>query len=74
MLFKKYLYYWLLLIHNHKKQKDSLEARTELAILRTCVENQATLEPILLYRAPKCKQTKEQCSKDCLRTHIFFFL
>ena len=34
--------------------------------LRSYVENQAILEPILLYRASKCKQTKEQSSKDCL--------
>ena len=53
---------------------DSLETRVELAILRTYVENQAILEPILLYRASKCKQTKEQGSKDCLWTHIFTFL
>ena len=38
----------------------SLEAQTKLAVLRTCVEKQAILEPILLYRALKCKQTKEQ--------------
>ena len=57
--------------HSHKKQKDSLETRTELAVLRTYVENQAILEPILLYRASKCKETKEQGSEDCLRTHFF---
>ena len=34
--------------------------RSELAVLRTNAENQATLEPILLYRGSKCKQTKEQ--------------
>ena len=50
--------------HSHKKQKDSLETRTELAVLRTYVENQAI--PILLCRASKCKQTKEQGSDDCL--------
>ena len=43
---------------------DSLETRAKLAVLRTYVENQAILEPILLYRASKCKQTKEQGSKD----------
>ena len=52
----------------------SLETRAEPAILRTYVENQAILEPILLYRASKCKQTKEQGSEDCLWTHIFTFL
>ena len=44
----------------------SLETRAEPAVLRTYVENQAILEPILLYRASKCKQTKEQGSEDCL--------
>ena len=53
---------------------DSLETQAELAILRTYVGNQAILEPILLYQASKCKQTKEQDSKDCLWTHIFTFL
>ena len=38
---------------------DSRETRAELAVLRTSVENQAILETILLYRASKCKQTKE---------------
>ena len=52
----------------------SLETRAEPAVLRTYVENQAILEPILLYRASKCKQTKEQGSEDCLWTHIFTFL
>ena len=40
----------------------SLKTRAELAVLRTYFENQAILEPILLYRASKCKQTKEQGS------------
>ena len=39
---------------------DSLETWAELAVLPTYVENQAILEPILLYRASKCKQTKGQ--------------
>ena len=37
----------------------SLETQTELAALRNYAENQAMLEPILLYRASECKQTKE---------------
>ena len=41
--------------HSHKKQKDSLETPAELAVLRTYLENQAILEPILLYRASKFK-------------------
>ena len=45
---------------------DSLETWAELAVLHTYVENQAILEPILFYRASKCKQTKEQRSEDCL--------
>ena len=43
----------------------SLETRAEPAVLRTYVENQAILEPIL-YWASKCKQTKEQVSEDGL--------
>ena len=53
---------------------DTLETRAELAALRTYVEKQAILEPILLYRTSKCKQTKEQGSEDCLWTHVFTFL
>ena len=49
---------------------DSLETRAKPAVLH----NQAILEPIFLYRASKCKQTKEQDSEDCLWTHIFTFL
>ena len=30
--------------YNHKKRKDSLETQTELAVVRTYVENQAILE------------------------------
>ena len=60
--------------HSHKKQKDGRETRAGLAVLRSYVENQAILEPILLYRVSKCKQTKEQGSEDCLWTHIFTFL
>ena len=54
--------------------RNSLETRAELAALSSYVENQAMLEPILLYRASKCKQTKEQGSGDCSWTHIFTFL
>ena len=49
-----------LLRRSHKKRKDSLETRAELAILRNYVQSQAILEPILLYRASKCKQTARQ--------------
>ena len=57
----------------YSQETNSLETRIELAVPRTYIENQAILEPIL-YRASKCKQTKEQDSKDCLWTHIFTFL
>ena len=42
--------------------------------LRTYVENQAMLEPILLYRASKCKQIKEYGSEDCLSVYGLIFL
>ena len=50
-----------------------METRTELAVLGTYVENQVILEPILLYRTSKCKQTKEKGSENCLWIHIFIF-
>ena len=53
-------------ITSYSQETDSLETRAEPAVLRTYVENQAILEPILLYRASKYKQTKEQGSEDCL--------
>ena len=46
--------------HSHKERNDSLGKQAELAVLRVFVENQATIELILIYRASKCKQTKEQ--------------
>ena len=36
---------------SRKKRNNSLETQAELAVLRTYVENQAVLGPILLYRA-----------------------
>ena len=60
--------------HSHKKRKDSLETRAELAVLRSHIEKQAILEPILLYRASKCKQTKVHGNEDCLWTYIFTIL
>ena len=56
------------------QEMHSLVTQAKLAVLRTYVENQAILEPVLLYRTSKCKQTKEQGSEDCLWTHIFTFL
>ena len=63
----------LITCFHHSYKKQSLETRAELVVLRTYVENKAILEPILLYWASKCKQTKEQGSEDCLWTHIFTF-
>ena len=60
--------------NSHKERKDSLETQAKLAVLRTYIENKAMLEPILLYLASKCKETKGQGDKDCLWTHIFTFL
>ena len=37
----------------------SLEPRAERAVLSAYVENQAILEPVLLYRASKYKETKK---------------
>ena len=44
--------------HSKKTRKDSLETRAERAVLHDFVENQAILEPTLLYRASEYKQTK----------------
>ena len=75
MTFNDGFSYTILLLHlNIVIRTYSLETRAEPAVLRTYVENQAILEPNLLYRASKCKQTKEQGSEDCLWTHIFTFL
>ena len=52
--FKKFEGIWS--AHTRKKREDILETRAELAVLPLFVENQAILEPILLYRASKCKQ------------------
>ena len=72
--FRLWKYMVVMFQHTHKKRKNSLETPPELAVLRTYVENQAMLEPILLYQASKCRQTKEQGSEDYLWTHIFTFL
>ena len=73
-MFKVNLLLLFLLLNLNIEETDSLETRAELAVLRTYVENQAILAPILLYRASICKQTKEQGSEGCLWTHIFTFL
>ena len=55
--FRTIFLFLVTMVNSHKKRKDSLETRAELAVLPTYAENQAILEPILLYRASKCKQT-----------------
>ena len=60
--------------HIHKKRKDSLETRAEPAVLCAYVEKQAFLEPILLYRASKCKQIQTQCSRTVYGPTFFPFL
>ena len=57
-----------MLDHSHKKRKDSMETRAKLAVLRSYVENQAILEPILLYLCygSKCKQTKKSRQQKLL--------
>ena len=66
LLFNSITTYLTLFNHSHKKRIVWKHGLVELAVLRTYVENQAILEPILLYRRSKCKQTKEQGSEDCL--------
>ena len=49
----------------------SLETRAEPAVLRTYVENQPILEPILLYRASKCKQTKRRVARTVYGSYFY---
>ena len=58
--------------HSHKKRKDTLELLGKLLVLCTDIENQAVLEPSLLYWASKCKQTKEQGSQDLLSAFLLY--
>ena len=39
--------------HSHKEQNDSLGKQAELPALCAYFENQATIEPILIYRVSK---------------------
>ena len=55
-------------------RRATQETRAELAVLRTYAENQDILEPILLYRPSKCKQTKKQGSEDCLCFYFYLFI
>ena len=49
---------------------DSLETRTQLAVLRTYIENQTILEPILLYRESKCKNANKTRSNCAIKVAI----
>ena len=60
--------------HSHKKRNFSLQTRAKLAVLRTYVENQAMLEPALLYRASKCKQNKVAKRRAARTVHGLIFL
>ena len=60
--------------HSNKKRKDSLETRAELAVLRIYVENQAILEPILLYQASNANKTKRRAARTVYELIFFTFL
>ena len=60
--------------HSHNERNDSLGKQAELAVLQGYVENQATIETILTYRASKCKQTNEQDSKLFMDPYFYFFV
>ena len=49
---------------------DSLETQTQLAVLRTYVENQTILELILLYWASKCKNANKTRSNCAIKVAI----
>ena len=57
------LHYIFFSVQAQSQETDSLESRAELAVLRIYVEDQAILEPILLYWASKGKQTKEWAAR-----------
>ena len=50
------------LFRNTHKSHTDLEARAKPAVTRAYVENQAILEPVLLFLESKCKQTPTQGS------------
>ena len=63
--------------HSHKKLKDSLETWAELDALRTYTENQAILEPILLYRRSKGRikmKTNQRAGQQGLFMDPYFYL
>ena len=61
-------------IRSQSQETGSLETRAKLAVLPTYVKNQTILQPILFYRASKCKQTKELSNEGCLWTHSYLFI
>ena len=44
-------------------RKNRVETRAELAVLRTYIENQLILEPILLYRASNVNKLKSRAAR-----------
>ena len=59
-------------IHTHKKQKNSLETRDELAVLHTDIESQATLELILPYFSSKYKHQNVRLLRLFAKHHLTF--
>ena len=67
-----HLLIFLKIYRSHKKRKLSLETKAKQAVLCAYLENQATLELVLHYRASKCRQTKYWGSQDSLFTLYWF--
>lgn len=65
-------FHWLQ--YSYKKQKNSLEARAEIAVPRIYEGTNLYQNSIALYRAWKFQQTKEKASYDCLWTDILLWL
>ena len=57
--------------HSHKKRKKSLKAWAELAVLRTYIENQTMLEPILLHRASNVNKPKSRAVRTVYRPTFY---
>ena len=49
--------------HSYKKQKDTMETRVKLAVLRTYVENQAVLKPIFFIMRQNVNKPKNRTVK-----------
>ena len=59
---------------SHSYKNVNIETPVEPAVLRTYIENQAILRPILLYRHSNCKQSRKEQEPFCapmLRTKLF---